>query len=303
MKLTFYNHYGAGDLFESREFVRDTMKLLGVEHACYAHRKFPGFFDDLPITSVDMADYMTMRSAYILSRPDEVLINTWIGCRNGDTNPRGDYVVWPGVGCTVEHLYRMWNDYLRELGLPQLPRTIAEYLPAIDYVKAVPTPVRRSVIDAATKSKFSVMLCNGSTGSGHAANFDMGLMLDHIPVRDDVHYFITENCKFKPRPDVLRTDDITGRSPDHPCDLNAIGYLSQFCDVIVGRCSGAQMVTQTLANWMNGTKTLVCFTQHRNGACFVLNPEALGLKMRVVHSDTENPCIAAGIVNGIVEKL
>lgn len=329
MKLVFYNHYGIGDLFESREFVRDWMRLCGVTRADYAHREFPGLFEDLPqLRSIAIQPEMDMRAALtwniwgasglqklaaneipsrdFMSMPrTELWVNTWIGARNAETQPPGDYVLWPGVGCTVENLYRMHNDYLREAGLPPLPRSVAEYLPVIDYrqVTHVAHFARFAQVQA---GKRLVLVCNGATGSGHAANFDFGEVIKALPARADRILILTDRVSSAAeahirdcRPDVYYTDDFTRRRQGW-CDVNAISYLSRFCDVIVGRCSGAQMPCQTRENWLDSTKTLVCFTEHRNGACFVRDPVALGLRMKVAWSPAANAPAAAKFLKEVL---
>lgn len=294
-RLTFFNHYGVGDLFESREFALDWMRIYGVQTAEYACR-YPAVFEDLPqIRTLEVQPDMDMRRA-VEFRGDHLLVNTWIGARNGETRPPGDYVLWPGVGCTVEGLHRMHNDYLREAGLPTLPRGIVDYLPTIDY-----TRIKRGgapeFIDT-TLGFVRVLLCNGKTGSGHAANFDFGEMVDLLPEIQGVYFIFTERCA-STKPNVSFTDDITHRQPGES-DFNAISYLSTRCSVIVGRCSGAQMPCETKQNWMDGGKTLVSFTQHRNGASFVRNPEALALRMRLVHSDAATPAEAAKVLASVL---
>jgi hypothetical protein len=314
MNLVFYNHYGNGDLFESREFVLDWMRLSGVKTAKYAHRRLPGIFADLPqIESIDVMPEMDMRRAVTrvegrarVSTLDsgqstldpELWVNTWIGARNAETNPTGDYVLWPGVGCTVENLYRMHNDYLREAGLLPLPRSVVRYIPSIDYSRIDCGRVDEFCNEHARYDRKIALICNGPTGSGHASNFNYAEMLERIEPRHDRIFVLTEGKsgvtpdRPEARDDIFFTDYITGRNPGG-WDLNAISYLSRFCDVIVGRCSGAQMFTQVLPNWMDSTKTQVCFTQHRNGACFVRDPEALGLNMKVAWSPAEDAETAA----------
>jgi hypothetical protein len=309
MKLAFYNHYGNGDLFESREFVLDWMRLAGVTRADYAHRTLPGLFADLPqLNSVPVIPEMDMRRGITRPGPDELWVNTWIGRDS-------QYVVNPGIGCVVEQLYRMHNDLLLEAYLSPLPRSITEYIPSIDYAR-LKVGYLRMWIDQ-QRGKRLVLLCNGPTGSGQAANFYFGPMfattdrsyggLDHvIPVRENVRYIFTQlepqRHELLERGDVFFTDDLTGREPDG-WDLNEISYLSRSCDVIVGRCSGAQMFAQVLPNWMDSRKTLLCFTHHRNGACFVLNPEALCLRMKVLWSPADNAKDAAIVLENVLRTL
>jgi hypothetical protein len=294
--LTFFNHYGVGDLFESREFALDWMKLYGVDTATYACR-YPGVFEDLPqLQCIPVQPDMDMRRGWE-RRGEHLQVNTWIGCRNAATRPSGDYVLWPGVGCCVEHIYRMHNTYLREARLPPLPRPIVEYIPNIDYSRVnlgrIPEFVEQQ------KGKRLVLLCNGATGSGHAANFDFLEMVQRLPLRssEDVVFIFTERRNAE---DVFFTDDITLRPPGGS-DMLAISYLSTFCSVIVGRCSGAQMPCETRQNWEDPSKTLLSFTQHDNGATFVRNPAALSLKMRRVWSGAETPEAAAAVLAEVLK--
>jgi len=293
--LTFFNHYGVGDLFESREFVLDWMRIYGIETATYACR-YPAVFEDLPqLHCIPVQPDMDMRRA-VEHRGDELRVNTWIGARNAETHPPGDYVLWPGVGCTVEGLHRMHNQYLREAGLPPLPRALVEYLTNIDYTRVKLGNVKSFAEEHAGKVR--VLLCNGATGSGHAANFDFAQMVALLPPTPNAAFIFTERCSID-RENVFFTDDLTERAAGES-DFNAISYLSTFCDLIVGRCSGAQMPCETRQNWMNWNKTLLSFTQHRNGACFVRDPEALGLRMQLVHSDVTTPQDAVKVLERVM---
>jgi len=293
--LTFFNHFGVGDTYESREFVLDWMRLYGVTEATYACR-YPAVFEDLSqLHCIPVQPDMDMRLAVEL-RGEELRVNTWIGARNAETHPPGNYVIWPGVGCVVENLYRMHNDYLREAGLPPLPRSVSEYIPTIDYSK-----INCGRVDEFVKEhqdKRLVLLCNGATGSGHAANFDFRHMVELLPEMTETVFIFTERSAFG-RP-AFFTDDITLRQPGGS-DMLAISYLSTFCEVIVGRCSGAQMPCETLSNWRDGSKTLLSFTQHDNGATFVRDPIALGLKMRRVWSGAETPEAAAAVLTEVLK--
>ncbi|OHD23028.1 MAG: hypothetical protein A2Y38_23325 [Spirochaetes bacterium GWB1_59_5] len=306
MNLTFFNHYGVGDLIESREFVKDWMKLCGVRTARYAHRPLPGFFADLPgIESVAITEAMDMRRALTRTKgtdgtdgTDELWVNTWIG-------RDGRYVVNPGIGCTVEGLYWMHNDLLKEAGLPPLPRTVVEYIPTIDYTR-IDLGNLHTWLDAHRGERL-VLVCNGKTGSGQAENFDLVEAIRLTGPQEKTTYLFTEPIPDTPHltPDTFFfTDKLTQRDRREvgaygPCDFNALSYLSRFCDVIIGRCSGPQMAANVLPNWLDSTKTLVSFTHHQNGSCFVLNPEALGLRMKRIWSGASTAETAAKVL----EKL
>jgi hypothetical protein len=291
--IEVYNHFGIGDLFESREFVREWMRVTGMTQATYACR-FPAVFEDMPeISCVPLSSNHNMRTP-VRRVNGNLSVNTWIGALNGNTKPKGDYVIWPGAGCTVEGLFRMHGYYMKMIGYPRLTGDPARFLSNIDYSR-VPLGGTQEFIES-HQGKRMILVCNGPTSSQHAENFDMAKMVDAMPESDDI-YILTERARVE-RTNVFFTDDITQRNGR--CDVNAISYLSTACDVIVGRCSGAQMVCETRDNWMNPNKTLVSFTHHRNGACFPFNREALGLKMRLVHSTASAPEGAAMVLREVL---
>lgn len=296
-QLIFHNAFGLGDLFESREFVLDWMRTYGVETAEY-YCRFPAVFEDLP--QIKTFPYDGKRFGlrdHASKRGGVITVNTWIGALNAETKPKGDYVIWPGVGCTVDNLYRMHRDYQRRVGLRGMKKPIVEYLSDIDYSK-VPLG---NVVEFA-KSLHShklILLCNGPTGSQHAENFSMTKMVELFP-HDPGQVFIFTQHEPCAHPNAFFTDDITGRA-EGASDFNAISYLSTYCSVIVGRCSGAQMVCETKRNWNDARKTLLSFTHHDNGATFVRDPVALGLKMRRVWSGASTPEAAAEVLKGVLE--
>src|SRR5688572_26910634 len=293
-RLTVYNHFGLGDTFESREFILDWMHTLGLS-TCEVETHFPAVFEDLPqIVTKPVASYRDPHQ-HLSRRAGHVVLNSWIGALNGNTKPKGDFVLNPGVGCTVDNLHRMHAQYMRWLGLDGMKKPVVDYLTNIDYSK-VPLGGVPEFVQKPTGRRL-ILVCNGRTGSMHAENFSMAQMVDLLPASDDI--FILTEVEPCLRKNVFYTDDIT-QHPKGGSDFNAISYLSTFCSVIVGRCSGAQMPCETKRNWMDPNKTLLSFTHHDNGASFVRDPVELGLKMRRVHSDASTPETAAEVLKSIL---
>lgn len=299
--LTVYNHFGLGDTFESREFILDWMRTLNVS-TCEVETRFPAVFEDLPQIVTKPVSAHRDPHAPISRRAGRIVLNSWIGALNGNTTPKGDFVINPGVGCTVEGLHRMHATYMRWLGLNGMKKPVVEYLSDIDYSKVPLGGVQEFVnlIDLAElwRGHRLILICNGPTGSQHAENFSMTRMVELLPNCGNCIFIFThrEPCE---RANVFFTDDITRRPPGGS-DFNAISYLSTFCSVIVGRCSGAQMPCETKRNWMDPSKTLLSFTHHDNGASFVRDPVALGLKMRRVWSGASTPESAAKVLQSIL---
>lgn len=305
MNIIFYNHFGNGDLIESRQFALAFMRLAGVKTAYYAHKpQYAGSFEDLPqLEYTPLTNEMNPgKGITVVGLPGSkrMFVNTWVG--RGHDQKQNGYVLQPGVGCVLERIHQMWNDLTVEAGLPLLPGTLVEYLPVIDYTQVhIASPLRCYLRD--NLGRKLVLICNGKTTSNQCSNFDYAPILDHLPRREDLRYLLTERVPLAGRSDVEFTDDLTQRehlANHRGWDLTAISYLSRYCDVIVGRCSGAQMYAQVLENWMDSRKTLVCLTYHRNGACFVRNPESLGLRMRVLWSSADNAKGAAEVIEPLL---
>lgn len=295
MKLCFYNWFGNGDLFESREFVKDWMRLCGVHRAAYAYQdRYKGIFEDVPqLDWTPLTNQMNSQQG-VFKMGDTLFVNTWIGRGwNGKETDTSSYVLNPGVGCVLENLYRMHNDLLREAGLGKLPRDIVEYIPTIDYTR-VNLGRSQSFLEQCWH-KNTVLICNGPTTSAQSVNHDFSEVLDLLLPSPHLRVIATQTVKTKYIYKYYTTDEITGRS-NGGHDLNAISYLSRFCNVIVGRCSGPHMTAQVLENWMDSTKTLLCFTTTRNGACFIREPERMGLKMKVVWSPETEPVKVAKVI-------
>lgn len=305
MNLRFCNCYGAGDLFESKAFVLEWMKLAGVDSAQYACKpQFWGIFEDVPqIRCVPLSPKDGVVGIY-WSGGKTLHVNTWVG-QKGYRGESGSYVLHPGTGCVIEKIYKLHNVLLLEAGLKLLPGGIANYLPTVDYARVPIAPSLTRYL-AQNADRKLVLVCNGKTTSLHALNFDYHPMLEYLPESDAVRYLFTERVPIPPgRRDVTFTDDLTGRltDPIHPgFDLNAISFLSRFCAVLVGRCSGPHVFCQVRENWLDPNKTLVCFTHYRNGACFVRYPHELGLKMQVCWSNETQTRGAADVLKGVIGR-
>ena len=72
-KIIFYNHFGYGDLFNSREFVKELMKLLPADMYFYAHNKNKRTLEDIenlkyiPLRSMPL--YFKIIASYLMFCP------------------------------------------------------------------------------------------------------------------------------------------------------------------------------------------------------------------------------------------
>ncbi len=262
--LGFYSWFGCGDIFNSRECVKELMEKIPADEYYFLHPKYPKMLGDITGLLHSPVNYLCPGNKPFHLENRELYINTWIG-------QRGKYVL-PGVGVSIENLLRMYNDTLKELGFNdvRLNRGVRDYVPSIDYQKLSGNGV--SLVQTFVESnKFkdsmqSVLISNGDVQSNQAMNFDFTPVISDLCDAHRDKIFIATKRTGLVKDNLFYTDDITGYSG---ADLNEISYLSTFTDVIVGRSSGPYVFAQVKENYDNPKKKLLSFTYNENAAHFI----------------------------------
>jgi len=259
-QVIFYNPFGAGDIFESREFVRAWIKLVPSLAHSYSHGKVHSILLDMP--ELVFKEYTVHMDSMRGSWDDgngNLYVNTWIG-RNGS------YVL-PGIGCTVEKLYQMHNDMLATYNLGVLPGSPIDYIPDINYskynIKSVDKFIKKHPED-------KIFIDNGTVQSNQAQNFDMVGVIYKVAENHRDKCFITSQGVPFELPNVFHSGNIIG-SAGWGFDLNELSYLSTFCSTLIGRNSGPHVYTQVKKNCMNPNIKLLSFTYEQQGSSFVVN--------------------------------
>lgn len=256
-KVVFYNHFGAGDIFESREFVKEVCQIIPAEEYFYAHPKNPRMLVDIEyLKHTPVTDIMKPTRAFTKDR-SELYINTWIG-------RDGKYVL-PQVGCVADKNWEMYNDVLKKLGARKLSKGHLEYLPDPNCNFFNLKHVDQYLIETAGSRK--VLICNGVVNSNQAFNFDFSEPIFEVARNNPkVNFIVTQT------PPVnlgnIRTIASIVQSPDG-YDLNETSYLAEFCQVIVGRKSGPFVFAHTKKVWHDGTKKSLSFTYAKHSSHFV----------------------------------
>lgn len=273
-KLIFYCHFGSGDIFESREFVKEIASIIPAKECYYAHGKSLRLLLDIPnLKYTQLTSMMNVRMPFIKMDENVLMINTWIG--------RGRGYVLPGIGCTVEALYRMYNDTLLALHYRKLDKPIMNYIPSISYAYYKVDGINRFV----STNRRKILIDNGEVTSKQAYNFDFFPIIERLVIKyPKIDFVVTHKINLI-ESNLFATDEIIG---SNVCDLNEISYLSLFCDTLIGRNSGPHVFAQVKENWMDETKALLSFTYTKEGASFVLNqPVKMGKYWSNV-TDTES---------------
>lgn len=257
-RLFFYSHFGAGDLFESREFVRDIMDFVPANQYIYAHTKNPRMFIDMPNLGYSkITQKMNVTLPYVKEGKD-LYINTWIG--------RNSKYVLSKIGCVIDKSYEMFSDILKDLSLPAFRFPFIEYIPMVDYSYLHTENIDRFIEEHRNKYKTIVLICNGKVFSMQAENFDFTPVISDLAFRrKDCLFLTTEHTGIEMTnlfnvPNIIKAVDLF--------DLNEISYLATLVDVIVGRKSGPFCFAHNRDVWYSNKKSL-SFTYAEHSSHFI----------------------------------
>lgn len=260
--LGFYNYFGNGDLFNSREIIKEIMKNVPAKEYYYLHSKSPRMFQDIRDLKYSPINYLCRPNRHFYQENNETYINTWIGLDS-------KYVL-PGIGCVLEMNIKMYNMILERIGESfRLEKDVIEYLPSIRYGKLPEKHIiniRRFLIG---KDKV-VLISNGDVQSNQAKNFDFTPAIEKLALNfPEISFAVTAKIpKLISIPNIYFTGDII--QSEDGFDLNEISFLSKFCKVIIGRSSGPYVFTQVKENFLNPDKVFLSFTYHSNAMKFLL---------------------------------
>lgn len=253
MDFKLFNWFGNGDLLITHEFVKEIMEAFPDSRVTFAHAKSPRMFADIPELEYSKLGDEYDNSKYTYQIGDTFYINTWIGLN-------GKYVS-PANSNTVTNVKRLFNDHFT--GKHVFSKPDIEYLPDVNYSYFEIDDVNK-FMDYARENikKPLVLLSTGSVQSNQAENFDwtypIGMLCDTF--KDSLFFIMTD-----PVPETLRTrENLTSTQAiiktSDGWDLQEIGYLSLFCNPIIGRSSGPYCFALTRPNSINEKKAFICFS-------------------------------------------
>jgi len=286
-KVIFFNHYGNGDLFESTAFIEELHNLIPAKEYVYSHGKNYKIFAHLKWLKQDR-EYVTQVDHRVptMVKDNCFYFNTWIG-------RDGKYVL-PGIGCTLEMLYKMYNDMLEPYGL-RLPKEPYAYIPNIPHLTEVFNyePVMTFVKD--NQEKQMVLISNGNVQSSQAENFKfLPIVLKLAFAFPEKAFILTEPIPDRPR-NIHFTSEIT--KVKDGCDLHEIGLLANYCTLMVGRCSGPIVFAQHKWKVFHYGHKSLSFTYTREGSHFILSDHLPMKKIWSPATTTED------VFNRIVKEL
>lgn len=288
----FFCHYGNGDIFISREFVKELINKIPAENYYYAHAKNKRILADIPkLQWEQITDKHVMRS-YFRREANDLYINTWMGVTS-------KYVT-PANSCSINNAFRMYNDMLRALGFEGLPNTSLYYIPQPEYVSilGIDNFQLQGVRDFISDTPNFVLIDNCFVQSNQAENFDFTPIIDELAGDYQNKIFVTTMQTDIIRDNVLFSGLLT--KTDDGFDLNEISYLSQYTNVIIGRSSGPMVFCMTKNNCYDSHKIFLSFTYRPEAAHIV--DQGIKVPAGISWSNATKKDDVVNIIRNVLEK-
>ena len=256
--INFVNRWHNGDIHFSRQFIKHIINNTEADNYVYYLDKSTHLLRDIknlarkPLLelSIDFTDNL------VVVPGEDIYINTWIGCEgrkylslydvdeklyNGTIHPLLDYNVSLGSN------YRMYTDVVGRLGLSPLSQSPIDYIPEVDYNQFNISSCQDFLDNNLNKKR--VLLCNNLVCSSQAPNFDFDPIIDVVTSEwPEIQFLVTDKTTIV-KPNIYQTNSIINTQDDS--NLEEHGYLSKFCDIIVGRGSGPFCFCGTKENYFN----------------------------------------------------
>jgi hypothetical protein len=228
--INLYNFYHYGDIFYSRTIINPLVKNGFIVN--FYHNLNFGILEDIENCN-EFPGYQTPNNS----------INTWLG-QSGLLDENGcSFVAHKNLAKKILETYDIKN--LSE----------EDFLPEIFYDNLSGKESIDNLLSILNKRKL-VLICNGDVGSGQSDNIDFYTLINNLSDKYSEFLFVITTPLNLFKENVVFIGEYTKKLPD----LLLIGYLSKFCDIIIGRASGPVCYTHTKENLMNPNKTYISFT-------------------------------------------
>lgn len=272
-RVIFINYFNKGDIHVSRGFIKaiiNKVKSLYPDMKfAYSHRHSSDLISDIPELEHDSGGLLKLHnfckslgknSQYesIVKIDEDVYLSTWYAQQDGRF--LGEY------GITFDALYVAFDEICKKLwnfSLSDISENLMDFYPKINF-ENYQIEKCKTWIDTHPGKK--IFIANGPSLSGQSYNFNLSQILESIATQNPDKYFLltsVENKKIN-LSNIIYTDDIIKKNSNN--DLNENAYISKYCDVIIGRGSGASSFAFNVDNVMNKNIKFIYF-------CNFVDPE------------------------------
>ena len=256
MNVVFFNHFHNGDIHVSRGFIRKIMEKAKEIHKdvsfCYTHKNYARLLVDIDGLMYDRGVLANCGNEHNTwhRNGDTVYINTWYA--------QGRFKHMNRYGISMDCLYSALDENcIGALGfsLSDIGCDVKEFFPIIDYSKFYIGEAKKW-LDEHTGKK--IFISNGKVLSGQAHEFNMNSIIESVAKKHNDKIFILSNNEGKINlPNVIYSSDTIKKNGN---DLNENAFLSEHCDVVVGRASGTFSFALTQKNLFDRNIKFLCFS-------------------------------------------
>lgn len=243
-KIIFYNHYHNGDIFISKEYIRQIMSLFPEIEYSYYHSNSPKLLKDLNIKSFPINQIVLPQNQRVFIINGVMYINTWIGAMPNHSK----------YGCTFVGYNYMWLNIYKTIAT-----LLQKNIPFGDKYHYIPD-TNYDYYDVPKDFKINydntILFSNGNVNSGQSFKQDTDYILQALldNFKDKI-IILTHKTNIKNNR-ILYTDEIIKTTEG---DLNEISWIAERCKYLIGRNSGPFifMHTKTILNDIN--KNIISF--------------------------------------------
>jgi len=279
-EIILFNHYHYGDTFSTRGLVKDLRRFFPYAKFSYAFGKNRYVVHDLVDYELEnefndqtLQNLEIYTNSYYDITNYRLYINTWVGCAYHSFPPTHNHPNFIEHIRIYDIIYQRLNE-THGFNLSTIQDDIWYYVPEIDYSKFNTGPAD----DIVQHTKNRVLICNNEAMSAQSSVGDLRNVIVTLATSFPQHtFFVTYRIPTN-LSNIIFTNDIFQQDND----LCEISYLSQFCDVIIGKNSGAHAHTWTKTNLLDASKTNICLS-HANIDCM-----PYGLDYRFNHVFSNN---------------
>lgn len=255
-RIVFFNYYHNGDIHVSRGFIRQIIdKVLSIDPSTqfvYSHVNDPCLLSD--ITNLGF-DSKLLRNVSdhdnLITIGNDIYINTWYAQQR--------YKFMNTYGITFDCLYAAFNDTCKLLwgfSLEDISNDPSTFFPTIEYNNFQINECKNWLNNHSSKKVF---ISNGQALSGQSHNFAISPLINNLAIKHTDIIFILSNVEeYKTTlPNIFYSKDIIKKNA---FDLNENAYLSEHCDIIMGRANGPFAFSETQKNLFKRKCNFLCFT-------------------------------------------
>lgn len=299
-KITFFQHHHNGDLFVSKEYIRQIKNDLPQFEIKYLHNNSSKTLLDLEINQIPFEISSLPEHQPYVRQSNHLFINTWLSShpeydQKGNINHNVMHIIFKGV-------FKQINDFF---GVNLQLKEKQDYVARINYSK-----FNLEKIDAYLKNnnRKKILISNGKPMSRQSFDNDMSEIINELAIKySNIDFICTE--KFKTNlTNILFTDNLTSNQISSTknlnqwsktkCDLNEISYLSNHCSIIIGKNSGPYIYCMTETNINDPNKTIIVFNKRSLDSLLV----GIDYKAKYVYKNVSHKSMDAHMIKQTIEE-